>query len=166
MSYIRKQKLKTHIFMDILQIFALILGALMIAHCFVYATRRPKIFSNIRDMLISGAIAVGITTMTVVHPAWWTVAICLYMLILFRMSLCNSHKKLCDFGYYGYNISVFRRVLRVILSWVSLITIVFISINMVKLSQDWYEIVVYFPVVVIVCMTFALRVKEALENPS
>ena len=151
--------------MNIYQIFAVIIGILIIAHCFVYAVFRPKAFSNITDIIVFGGVAIGSTSMTLAHPSWWTVGISMYILILFRISVCaNTNRELWNFGYYGYNLSHFRKFLRVLLSWITLITIFLISTKMLLMSSSWSMIITYFPIAAWMLIIVSLHVKRALES--
>ncbi len=148
--------------MNTYQIFSVTIGILMVAHCFIYSANRPKGFENIKEMMLFGAISIAITLMALAHPEWWTVGILMYLLILFRKILCN--RRLCDLGHYGYCLNPFRKTLKIILSWVTIIIIILISIKMVSISEGWGEIIVFFPVAVITCMGLALQIKERLDS--
>lgn len=151
--------------MEILQFFTAILEFLVIANCLVYLRIRPKDYNNIIVMILFGITSAGIASLAIVHPTWWTVAVLLYILLLLRMSVCHSGLKLWDFGHgCWYNLRNFQRFLRIALSWVTIIIIIFISIQMIMLEPTWYVTAVYLPVIILTSVAIGLCLNEAIKS--
>ena len=151
--------------MEIFQIFALIIGGLIIAHCFVYLRLIPREFSNLQSMLIFGALSLGMSSFAWRHPSSWIVFVWMGALIFMRMSVCNSGCRIWDFGgYYSYGVSHIQKTLRVILSWITLIAICFISIVMIKIASSLGVMIAYLSVVIIIMMASALEIKNIVNQ--
>lgn len=151
--------------MEILQFFTLVIEFLIIANCLVYLRINSKEFNNIPSVILFGLTSMGITSLAIIHPTWWSVALLLYILLLLRMSVCHSGIKLWDFGHgYGHSLGKFQKFLRIVLSWITIIIIIFISIQMIMLDPIWYVTAVYLPVIILTSVAIGLCLNEAIKS--
>lgn len=151
--------------MKILQFFTTIIEFLVIVNCLAYLRISPKDFNNISGVILFGVASMGITLLAIIHPTWWTVGMLLYTLLLLRMSICHSSVKLWDFGHgYWYNLGKFQKFLRIALSWITIIIIIFISVQMIMLDPTWYVTAVYLPVIILTSVAIGLCLNEAIKS--
>lgn len=156
----RNKNQNTHS-MDILKFFAILIGGLMIAHCFIYLRLKPKEFNNVLNMFLNMAISISAVLLVISHASWWSIALLLYLLLLLRMSVCGFNGRLWDYEHGGCKV---QKIARIILSWVTLIAISTISIKAAMMYATWYITVVYLPVTILACIAIALRLKDGIES--
>lgn len=66
-----------------LQIFATILGILIVAVCIQHAYVKNFKHNSLRTTLIVAISAVVLTTIALLHPSWWMIAMLSYILFVF-----------------------------------------------------------------------------------
>ena len=147
-----------------LQIFATILGILIVAACIMDAYVKKFKHRSLIPTLLVAVSAVALTTIAIIHPSWWMIAILSYILFVFWFNTaCEAgeiDKKLTSRQRKGLN---FRKV-DTITSFSTIIIVPIVCIIMLISHWSIWVGLVFIPLAAISSILLVMSLQLILSD--
>ena len=150
--------------MDKFQIFGVILGALIVILCALYARTKHAGYNNLFSMFLLFCGSIALSALTIIYPSWWMVAIMSYALFAVWFHCCIDYNNKRNQLSHAFRVSRIRNLLRNSTDWIIMIVLLIISLNVIITYWSWYIGIVFIPMAALTAFLVLAKIHKVLSR--